>query len=261
MAAGARLTLLCFPTAPTKARPYVDPGRIRAHPAQQLPGLLRVRRQGAVGGSLPRVAAVPRGEAGRLLPAAAAVFLAYIAAAEVGFRVAFAAQQITTVWAPTGIAVAALLLCGARLWPAIWAAALVVNAATNAPLWTAFVLASGNTLEALAAAWLLRSLPGFDVSFRRVIDVVAFLAVAVAAATISASIGVGTLCAAAVQPWSRLGPLWFDWWLGDALGALVVAPALLHRGRLLVLVAAAMDERAAVRRWDGAPHGCSSSDD
>ena len=41
---------------------------------------------------------------------------------------------------------------------------------------------------------------------------------------ISATIGVAALCAAAVQPWTRFSALWPDWWLGDAFGALVVAP-------------------------------------
>jgi PAS domain S-box-containing protein len=44
---------------------------------------------------------------------------------------------------------------------------------------------------------------------------------------VSATIGVTTLCVATVQPWDRYAVLWSDWWLGDALGALVVAPALL----------------------------------
>ena len=43
----------------------------------------------------------------------------------------------------------------------------------------------------------------------------------------SATAGTVALCAAGVQSWSRYGPLWFDWWLGDALGAIVVAPAIL----------------------------------
>ena len=81
----------------------------------------------------------------------AAVAITYVAAAEIGFRAAFVAEQVTTVWAPTGIAIASLLIWGPRLWPAIWLGAFAVNAATNAPLWTAFVVATGNTLEAVLA--------------------------------------------------------------------------------------------------------------
>lgn len=156
------------------------------------------------------------------------VVVTYIAAAKAGFRVAFVAEQVTTVWAPTGIAIASLLVWGLRLWPAIWLAALLVNADTSAPFWTAFVVASGNTLEGVAAAWALRRIPLFDFGFRRLADVLTFVGIAVVGCTmLSASVGATTLCVAGVQAWSDFGALWFDWWLGDALGALVFAPPIL----------------------------------
>ena len=164
----------------------------------------------------------------RVVLIAAAVAITYVAAAEIGFRVAFVAEQVTTVWAPTGIAVPSLLIWGPRLWPAIWLGAFAVNATTNAPLWTAFVVATGNTLEAVLATAALRRVAQFDLNFRRVTDVLTFIGIAVAATpTVSATVGTGTLCAGGVQSWERFAPLWFDWWLGDALGALVVAPAIL----------------------------------
>src|SRR5205085_12529534 len=107
----------------------------------------------------------------------AAIATAYVAAAEVGFRAAFVAEQVTTVWAPTGIAVASLLIWGARLWPAIWLAAFAVNVATSAPPWTAIAVAAGNTLEAVIATAALRRLPRFDFRFRRIADVVAFVVI------------------------------------------------------------------------------------
>ena len=158
----------------------------------------------------------------------AGVAVAYVAAAQLGFRVAFVAEQITTVWPPTGIALAALLLGGLRLWPAIWLGAFIANAGSDAPLWTAFILATGNTLEGVAATWALRRLPSFDDGLRRVPDVLALVIVGATLCTmVSATIGVTTLCAAGVQAWGRFGALWFDWWLGDALGALIIAPAIL----------------------------------
>ena len=60
-----------------------------------------------------------------------AVAIAYVVAAQLGFRLAYVAEQITTVWAPTGIALAALLLFGIRLWPAIWLGAFVANAGSG----------------------------------------------------------------------------------------------------------------------------------
>ena len=156
------------------------------------------------------------------------IAVAYVVAAQVGFRFAFVAEQVTTVWPPTGIGLAALLLYGASLWPAIWVGAFVANAATAAPWWTDAVVATGNTLEAVAATWVLRHIVRFDVRLQRIPDVLALIGIAAAASTtLSATVGAGALCASGVQPWQRFGLLWREWWLGDAVGALVVAPAIL----------------------------------
>jgi PAS domain S-box-containing protein len=174
--------------------------------------------------------------------------MAYVAAASVGFRMAFDAEQITMVWPPTGIAIACLLAGGLGWWPAVWAGALVANLGTSAPSWTAGLIASGNTLEAVAAVWFLRKLRT-DFSFGRVTDALAFVVVvAIGCTTIAATVGVATLSIAGTQPWSRFNSLWFDWWLGDALGAVVLAPAILSA------IAHPWSRREAVRAaaWVGA---------
>lgn len=166
--------------------------------------------------------------AARTVAIAIVVGLAYFFAAQLGFRAAFLAEQVTTVWAPTGIALAALLLWGITLWPAIWLAAFAANALTQVPLWVAVGIATGNTLEAVAAAWVLSRIHGFDPVFRRTRDVLAFIAIAVFASPfLSASIGVLMLCVGGVTPWERYVELWREWWSGDALGALLVGPAIL----------------------------------
>jgi len=53
------------------------------------------------------------------------------------------------------------------------------------------------------------------------------LCAALGSTMISATIGVTSLCAGAVAPWSQFGTLWSVWWVGDALGNLVMAPILL----------------------------------
>src|SRR5688572_8180972 len=173
--------------------------------------------------------------------AGAALAAAYVVAARLGFELAFVAEQVTTVWAPTGIAQAALLLWGVRLWPGVWAGAFLANAFTNAPLWTAGAIATANTLEAVALVWLLGR-ARFDPSLCRVGDAARFVLFgAVIVTAISATIGVITLCAAAVQPWDRFADLWLAWWVGDALGALVIAPVILTAARPL--------RRRTARSW------------
>jgi len=86
----------------------------------------------------------------------AAVATAYVIAARFGFQFGFIAEQVTTVWPPTGIAQAALLLWGPSLWPAIWIGAFAANATTTMPLWAAAGVATGNALEAILAVLLSR---------------------------------------------------------------------------------------------------------
>ncbi|MGH7287965.1 MAG: MASE1 domain-containing protein, partial [Myxococcota bacterium] len=78
----------------------------------------------------------------------------YFAAGKIGLSLAFAHPSASPVWAPTGIALAAVLLLGQRVWPAIFAGAFLVNVTTAGSVATSLGIAVGNTLEAVAAAWL-----------------------------------------------------------------------------------------------------------
>src|SRR5574341_307298 len=85
---------------------------------------------------------------------------AYVVAGKLGLRLAFVNPSATPVWAPTGIALAAFLILGSRVWPAIFAGAFLVNATTAGTLLTSFGIATGNTLEGLTGAWLLQRFNG-----------------------------------------------------------------------------------------------------
>jgi PAS domain S-box-containing protein len=152
----------------------------------------------------------------------------YVGAAKLGLTMAFVAEQVTAVWPPTGIALAALLLFGSRAWPGIALGAFLANATANAPLGAAAVIALGNTLEALLGAWLLRRLVGFDKALERVHDVLGLVVLAAGVSTmVSATVGATSLCLGGLMPWTAYPALWSVWWLGDAMGNLVVAPLLL----------------------------------
>lgn len=154
------------------------------------------------------------------------VALAYAGAAELGFTLAFATKQVTAVWPPTGIALAALLLWGNRVWPGIWIGAFVSNAFSAEPVWTAAAVASGNTVAPLLGSFLLRRL-GFENALDRVRDVLLLVVVGSAAMTISATNGVAQLALAGIIHWNAFAPVWWVWWTGDAMGVLFIAPLLL----------------------------------
>jgi PAS domain S-box-containing protein len=151
----------------------------------------------------------------------------YVGAAKVGIESSVAHGVITPVWAPTGIALAALVLFGLRLWPAVLLGAFIANAISGASLGEAAAISVGNTLEAVVGTVLLRRV-GFRPQMDRVRDVLAlvFLA-ALASTTVAATNGVTALWISGDVPGSSYGSEWLLWWIGDAMGDLIVAPLLL----------------------------------
>jgi PAS domain S-box-containing protein len=158
----------------------------------------------------------------------AAVMAAYFAAARVGLLAAVAQPVVSSAWPPSGVALAVLLLGGVRLWPGIALGAFLLNWTAGVSAAGAAGIASGNTLEAVAAAWVLARVVDFRPSLERVRDVIALVVVAaLASTTLSATLGVASLWASGAVAPDALRRLWFVWWSGDALGDVLVAPVLL----------------------------------
>ncbi len=156
------------------------------------------------------------------------VAVAYVAAAKLGFTMAFTTKQVTAVWPPTGIALAALLIWGYRVWPGIWLGAFASNALSFEPVLTAAAIATGNTLAPVFGNFLLRRFGGFDNALQRVRDVLLLVLFGSAIAmTVSATNGVAQLALARIVPWSAFLSVWWVWWAGDAMGVLFVTPLLL----------------------------------
>lgn len=159
----------------------------------------------------------------------AVVAAVYFGAAKLGLSLAFMNASVSPVWPPTGVAIAAVLLFGFRVWPAIVVGAFLANLFTPVSVATASGIAIGNTLEALAAGALLR-LIDFHRTFDRARDVFTFTLVALFCTAVGATIGTLSLTLGGAAPWGEFSPLWMTWWLGDAVGALVVCPLLLIWG-------------------------------
>jgi integral membrane sensor domain MASE1/anti-sigma regulatory factor (Ser/Thr protein kinase) len=152
---------------------------------------------------------------------------AYVLSAKVGLSLAFSVKQVTAVWPPTGIALAALLLGGYRLWPGVFLGALAANAFIDEPIYTMVGIAAGNTLAPVAATYLLRVFK-FDRTFAHVRDVAVFVFFgSIVAMTVSATNGTLQLALAHLTPWPAFGSVWRLWWVGDAAGVLLVAPFIL----------------------------------
>jgi PAS domain S-box-containing protein len=151
----------------------------------------------------------------------------YVVAARIGLAMDAVAGFATLVWPPTGIALAALLLRGYRLWPGVMLGAAIANLLTGAPILVALGIATGNTLEAVLGAYALRQIPGFRTSLDRLRDVLALIVLAGLLSTmVSATIGVTSLYLGGILSPAQIGNAWRVWWLGDLIGALLVAPAI-----------------------------------
>ena len=155
------------------------------------------------------------------------LFFLYVITARLGLKMDAVNGFATLVWPPTGIALAALLLFGARLWPAIFFAALFVNYIIGAPPLAALGIAFGSTLEALIANHMMRR-KGFSPELTKLQDAVLLVIYgAVLSTAFGATIGTLSLWATGALSASLVGSTWLAWWTGDAVGALIVAPLLL----------------------------------
>jgi len=160
--------------------------------------------------------------------AIAALAIVYLVAARAGLMMDAVAGFATLVWAPSGLALATLLLFGPGLWPGVFIGAFLANLLTGAPIPVALGIGAGNTLEAVLAVYALRQIPGFQVSLERIADVIGLIVLAAGLSTmVSATIGVASLYLGGMVSSVQLGETWRAWWLGDLIADLLVAPVLL----------------------------------
>jgi len=155
----------------------------------------------------------------------AALGVLYFTAGKVGLYVAYVNPSASPVWAPSGIALAGLLLLGRRAWPAILLAAFAVNETTAGSVVTSLGIAAGNTLEAVVGAYLVIRFARGRRAFERVPDIFKFALLAgVCSTSLSATVGVTSLGLGGYADWSAYWSIWWTWWLGDMAGVLIVAP-------------------------------------
>jgi signal transduction histidine kinase len=161
------------------------------------------------------------------LPAAAALALVYLVAGKFSLKLAFIHASASPVWPPTGIALAALLLLGYRVWPAIFIGAFLVNATTVGSIATSLGIASGNTVEALCGAWLVNHFASGLHVFDRPQNVFKFAGAVILSTIGSPTFGLTSLALGGFADWANYSKIWMTWWLGDIAGPLVVAPLIL----------------------------------
>ncbi|MEO8206417.1 MAG: CHASE domain-containing protein [Chthoniobacterales bacterium] len=169
------------------------------------------------------------GDKGTLLLGNIALAVVYFFLAKVGLKLATIHGSVSPFWPPTGVAIAAILLGGRRLLPGVLVGAFLANVSipvhfTLFTLLTPACLAAGNTLEAFLGAKIYRHVTQYPILgiFR---DATAWVMTAGIAPLISALIGT-TVLWMETRGALNFQNLFQTWWAGDALGALVITPAL-----------------------------------
>ncbi len=171
--------------------------------------------------------------------------LAYVASAWLCFHLAAPGTNATAVWIPAGLAIAAVLRFGPRVWPAIALGAFIANLLQMAPMglspaaWlgASLATAAGNTAEALLAGAFMEHGAGTREPFESGSRVLTFIgAVALGSTALGACVGTSAFCSATGQ-WQNFPTVALTWWIGDGMGALVITPLLLtfSRQRLAAL--------------------------
>ena len=158
----------------------------------------------------------------------AIVFLAYVVAGKLGQSTAsIRSGNLGPVWPAYGIALAAILIYGYRVWIGVAAAAFVVALWSPSPAIAAAGQAVGTTLAAVSGAFLLRRL-NFQTALARLQDALSLIVVgAFGSALVSASIGTLVLYATQVRAYSGIGRAWLVYWLGDSTGVLLITALIL----------------------------------
>nr|WP_237536608.1 MASE1 domain-containing protein [Streptomyces sp. SID5785] len=148
---------------------------------------------------------------------------------------------VTPIWPPTGVSVAALLVLGVGVWPGIALGCFLVIASITTPEFTVLVNVAGSTVAPLCSFLLLRRI-GFRLDISRLRDGLALVFLGgLGAMLISATTGAGLQVLTGDLDSGEFWAVWLAWWVGDAMGVLLVTPLL-----LLVVGAGELDWG---RRW------------
>ncbi len=135
--------------------------------------------------------------------------------------------EISVVWIPSGLGVAALLLGGKKYWVAIFIGAMFAYLSIDRPLLPAFFIALSNVIEPLLLVWMLAGNGKFNRDLQQPSDYLLLTLFGALSAAVTATIGVLTLIFNGVIPAGAFLHGAMLWWMGNLLGIALITPLLL----------------------------------
>jgi PAS domain S-box-containing protein len=152
----------------------------------------------------------------------------YFLTASFGFLLALPPGNVTILWPPSGLSLAAVLAWGWPMGIGVFLGSFLVNLGTmsgpSAPVVAVFI-ALGSTLQSWLAAWIIRRFVGAlpPVTVKGVLRV---LGITVVTTLVAPLVGVTALSLAKVADWTNFFGLASAWWLGDYAGICLFTPVL-----------------------------------
>lgn len=135
------------------------------------------------------------------------------------------ANDGSPVWPGAGVTVGGLLAWGRSRWFGVLLGALIVNVFLRPdPLWGDIIGSAGILVGVWLTVVLMEQLGGRQL-FAKVQQAVAFTLCAFLTGTLLQSlVGVSVVFANTGKPWQEFGQFFTNWWIGDSIGVLVIAP-------------------------------------
>lgn len=161
---------------------------------------------------------------------------AYLLSGKLGLMLALPPGYASPIFPPAGIAVAAVLIGGIRMLPAIFAGSLLLNIWTGyaasqqldaTGLEAALVIAASSMLQAAIGGYGLRRAIGYPTSLDHYPEVLRLLLFSPLICLTSATLSVSGLWALGVVEAENYASNWFGWWVGDTLGVILLLPLVL----------------------------------
>ncbi len=155
----------------------------------------------------------------------------HVGLAWLGRQISHPSEQVAPIWFPSGLVLFALLVTRMRHWPAVVltsiAAGLLVTLHDSWTLVAIVLLTACDALEGILCALLLRRIVGHRLELYRVRDAIALVTVACGLSALSSLLSVAIITLSKDGSWELYWPTWERFWIGDALGMVVLTPLLL----------------------------------
>lgn len=165
------------------------------------------------------------------------ITIIYYASARLGQLLAPPPGYISAAWPPSGIALAAMLLFGYKLWPAIFLGSFFNNfflleenigsVHTFSNAFVAIAVGLGASLQAFAGSYLIKHYANNRDPFAKAENAFKFLILSLLSTLINSNLGLIAFCLAKVISWNKYFSTWLTWWLGDTTGIYVFTPLIL----------------------------------